>query len=293
MSAAPGWYDDPSQQGNLRYWDGQRWTEHTHVKPAPAPTPQAYAAAPFAQVSEPRRAPGTGAIVGIVAAGVVLLGLIAGGIIYSLSGPSDEPGEVDLAVISPIATPTDEPADEPAVSDAPTEPLADREVPDGYVQFDHPDVGVSFVVPQGWTDKSAEMAEGMGDEPVVTVGETVTLVGAWFPRSPAGEGSEAVIVLHSQLDFDVSPELYAQNTRRGFEQTSGDVEWSEATSYVNSQGEEVTMFTATPVETSFMVRTDIYLVGEGRSNVFVECMEYVESDRCAGIDEMIDSLTVN
>ncbi len=26
--SAPGWYADPSGQGQFRYWDGSRWTEH-------------------------------------------------------------------------------------------------------------------------------------------------------------------------------------------------------------------------------------------------------------------------
>lgn len=28
--AAAGWYPDPHQQAASRYWDGVRWTEHTH-----------------------------------------------------------------------------------------------------------------------------------------------------------------------------------------------------------------------------------------------------------------------
>ncbi len=47
MSSTPpetpaGWYPDHNQPGMLRYWDGQRWTEHTHQQqPAQAPAPQA------------------------------------------------------------------------------------------------------------------------------------------------------------------------------------------------------------------------------------------------------------
>jgi hypothetical protein len=34
---AAGWHPDPSGPGALRWWDGQRWTEHTQPLPAPAP----------------------------------------------------------------------------------------------------------------------------------------------------------------------------------------------------------------------------------------------------------------
>jgi hypothetical protein len=29
VSPQPGWYADPSGQASWRWWDGQRWTEHT------------------------------------------------------------------------------------------------------------------------------------------------------------------------------------------------------------------------------------------------------------------------
>lgn len=34
---APGWYPDSSAPGQLRWWDGSRWTEHRAPMPAPAP----------------------------------------------------------------------------------------------------------------------------------------------------------------------------------------------------------------------------------------------------------------
>jgi hypothetical protein len=58
MSANPpaGWYPDPHGQAELRYWDGNTWTEHTSGEPAgPGPTqldqPQA-AAAPQAGAAQ-------------------------------------------------------------------------------------------------------------------------------------------------------------------------------------------------------------------------------------------------
>ncbi|WP_198679382.1 DUF2510 domain-containing protein [Thermomonospora amylolytica] len=37
----PGWYSDPHGSGRLRWWDGQRWTEHVHPpEPQQAPQPQ-------------------------------------------------------------------------------------------------------------------------------------------------------------------------------------------------------------------------------------------------------------
>jgi hypothetical protein len=37
----PGWYPDPGGSAALRWWDGQRWTEHLHAAgtaPGPAAT---------------------------------------------------------------------------------------------------------------------------------------------------------------------------------------------------------------------------------------------------------------
>lgn len=57
MSQA-GWYSDPYGTGGLRWWDGQRWTEHTQAPAAPqppAPQPGAFAAAPApAQPGQPQ-----------------------------------------------------------------------------------------------------------------------------------------------------------------------------------------------------------------------------------------------
>jgi uncharacterized protein DUF2510 len=62
MSAATpaGWYPDPHGQAELRYWDGNDWTEHTHnsqaqgAPPAQAPPP---AQQPPPQAAPPQTAP--------------------------------------------------------------------------------------------------------------------------------------------------------------------------------------------------------------------------------------------
>jgi hypothetical protein len=41
-TAPPGWYPDPYQTGQLRWFDGYRWTEH-----ASAPQPQGYPSAAY------------------------------------------------------------------------------------------------------------------------------------------------------------------------------------------------------------------------------------------------------
>ena len=35
MSQPAGWYDDPQNPDNLRYWDGVTWTQHTTTRVSP------------------------------------------------------------------------------------------------------------------------------------------------------------------------------------------------------------------------------------------------------------------
>jgi hypothetical protein len=57
MNGTPaGWYDDPEQPGQQRYWDGNAWTEHRAPGAGGAPTPPP-AAAPAPAPAAPPAAP--------------------------------------------------------------------------------------------------------------------------------------------------------------------------------------------------------------------------------------------
>lgn len=43
---APGWYDDPADPTQARYWDGEQWTSRVRPKDSPTPPPPSYASEP-------------------------------------------------------------------------------------------------------------------------------------------------------------------------------------------------------------------------------------------------------
>lgn len=54
---AAGWYPDPADASRIRWWDGQKWTEHVAVSSAGEPTAPSTDAAPSAGTSTPAPAP--------------------------------------------------------------------------------------------------------------------------------------------------------------------------------------------------------------------------------------------
>lgn len=57
----PNWYPDPKGEAELRYWDGSQWTEHTHSgQPAAAPASPPPTAAPAPQAPPPSGPPAAG-----------------------------------------------------------------------------------------------------------------------------------------------------------------------------------------------------------------------------------------
>jgi hypothetical protein len=94
----PGWYPDPQDPRNLRWWDGSTWTGHV-ANPATAPAPATPAPAPgspFGTPPSPAAPPPSskkGWVVGVVAGVVILvvLLLVAPFVVYRSLGEEASP----------------------------------------------------------------------------------------------------------------------------------------------------------------------------------------------------------
>src|SRR6185437_13126862 len=73
-----GWYPNPDGTGGLRYWNGTRWTEHTHGAGVVAPptTATTTKATPESPSAEPPRGVGI-ALIGFAVGAGAGIGLLA------------------------------------------------------------------------------------------------------------------------------------------------------------------------------------------------------------------------
>ncbi|HEY3190033.1 MAG TPA: DUF2510 domain-containing protein, partial [Solirubrobacteraceae bacterium] len=84
-SAPAGWYADPRQPSQLRYWDGAAWTQHVAPgqEAGPADILPAYAGGPA--VPAPTRSPW---VIPAVVGGAVLFMLFAMGVLVAIAIPT-------------------------------------------------------------------------------------------------------------------------------------------------------------------------------------------------------------
>jgi hypothetical protein len=136
MNANPpaGWYPDPHGQAELRYWDGNTWTEHTSGEapgaagptqidqPQAAPEAQYEAQQPFAAAG-PGAAPGRtggppkGLLIGLGA--LALVGIVVGVLFLAgvLGGDDEGGGQDDEEQIRAVIDDTIENYDDPDICD--------------------------------------------------------------------------------------------------------------------------------------------------------------------------------
>ena len=89
MTAAPGWYPDPTQPATLRFWTGATWTEQR--APLPPPAPQDVAKDPNGLII-------SGMILAIL---IPIVGFVIG--IVALTKPRGVSGGILVMVVAVIA----------------------------------------------------------------------------------------------------------------------------------------------------------------------------------------------
>ncbi|MEZ5382517.1 MAG: AIM24 family protein [Microthrixaceae bacterium] len=70
MSTPAGWYTDPSDASQQRYWDGTQWTQQTQAAPEAEPAQQPAAAHPVAQSQPIQHQPAAGGAEGTTIGGI-------------------------------------------------------------------------------------------------------------------------------------------------------------------------------------------------------------------------------
>ncbi|MFF8969322.1 DUF2510 domain-containing protein [Streptomyces sp. NPDC014995] len=137
MTTPPGWYRDPSDPHQERWWDGTAWTEHRRAPQAPAPqAPEGFGPPVLPTGGRSGRA-GT---VALVVAGAVLVAAIVTGVVVLAGndGNGTEPAAAPTAATAPAPEPT---ASEPAVPESSPD--------DPSVVVDELN-GITFPLPDGW-----------------------------------------------------------------------------------------------------------------------------------------------
>ena len=91
---APGWYEDYEGSGQLRYHDGERWTDHLHPPATAAAEPASSAPAS----SEPAAEGPVARVLGVAIIGL-LVGVLFGGFIFNVAGTltptTESPGTLE------------------------------------------------------------------------------------------------------------------------------------------------------------------------------------------------------
>lgn len=75
-----GWYTDPDDSTQERWWDGAQWTEHQRARLAVAPAAPQPSPPPFAQSSLPRSGTQSGSARAAIGFGIVALVLLVVGL---------------------------------------------------------------------------------------------------------------------------------------------------------------------------------------------------------------------
>lgn len=210
MTAVPaGWYPDPQQPDTQRYWDGQRWTEHT--APLAPQAPPATQPATVGMYAPPPAAPTKTAAAGTkmttqkkwligggIAAGIIVVGSIGNAIGAGNRAPEPEPTVAAIAEVTPEPTPTPEPEPEATTEESPepepANPVAFKAQAGSHlddINKDLDDLVITVEENGFWRLLSnyGEISFNLGQLEALDV-----------PDSVAGTWSEALVTLEASID---------------------------------------------------------------------------------------------
>ncbi|WP_237319750.1 DUF2510 domain-containing protein [Streptomyces sp. JJ36] len=160
MRTPPGWFADPGYTGTgpalERWWDGERWTEHTRPAEAPPPPPPgsvppqppgSFPVAPPGYPPSPQKRSRGPAVAALAGAAAVALALVVGGVVIAGSGGGDDDGTEARQSSPPTGAPEstgppDDGSREGPESGPSTTPDGDRMTPAS---------GVVLPLLDGWT----------------------------------------------------------------------------------------------------------------------------------------------
>lgn len=207
--APPGWFPDHNNPGLQRYWDGQRWTNHTQPMPA---VPGQGANSPSGQGLRARWSEfRTRTKVLLVVAALVLF-------VALLPGEDEAPTEAAAASGSAVegnvepddATPSSEPSTEPTIAPEPESAavpaVAAKQLDRARAQLERADLVVRVVKEPSWKPVGTVLSQGVRAGKQVAFGTAVTLVvAAAMPSVPGvvGQSDESALSALRRAGFTV------------------------------------------------------------------------------------------
>jgi hypothetical protein len=160
------------------------------------------------------------------------------------------------------------------------------------VQVTHPVEGVAYGVLDYWADITEAYVPVLGDGPQEMGGETVTFLDAWALSGLDSMSTDQVLVMYSELPFDITTQKYMPAAQRDFDAGASTTTWTDAVTFTNDVGMSVTHAQGTQPDSQLFATTDMYLIGGGRNLVLLQCTAYVASDACDSAAAVVASIYV-
>jgi hypothetical protein len=146
VDAVPGWYDDPENPGQLRWWNGVSWTEHRAAAPTLTPASASTSLAPAATPATTSR-PGSKLLA------ITLVSILVAGFVFATIAVINESASQARAI--PVPAPSVTPSLPGAPVPAPTMPTVTMPGMPGEFQLVSRGGNENFEISE-WTSESAQ-----------------------------------------------------------------------------------------------------------------------------------------